>query len=84
MLIMNRIEFLNFLFYTDCSGCINGSYGCSSDCFAYDCNGSNCDFVDLDRFCEKNGSSGHDRTARVNIDDHENHAYSDICAYSSS
>lgn len=41
----------NFVDISDCSGCVNGGYRCSSDCFHYDCDRSNCDFLDEETFC---------------------------------
>ncbi|XP_031638793.1 uncharacterized protein LOC116350925 [Contarinia nasturtii] len=56
----------------DCSGCLNGTYGCSSECFSYDCKPSTCDFVNDDIFCEESN----DDDGSVEIGD-----YDDICSY---
>lgn len=57
----NFMKNLNFLNISDCSGCVNGGYRCSSDCFHYDCDQTNCDFLDEETFCNgesvKNGAN---------------------------
>lgn len=68
-----------FFFVTDCSGCINGSYGCSSECFAYQCNSSNCDFIDEDQLCENNNADD----GNNEIEDYDSGIYNEICAYTS-
>lgn len=37
--------------FPDCSGCMDGSFRCSRECFLYDCEPSNCLFVDEEKFC---------------------------------
>lgn len=65
---------------SDCSGCINGTYGCSSGCFAYHCNAKDCDFIDEDLFCENKTTNDGDTSQ---ADDYETATFDDICAYSS-
>lgn len=55
IVISSLTNFPHFTSFTDCSGCMNGGYRCSSDCFYYDCDQSNCDFLDEESFC--NGES---------------------------
>lgn len=73
--------FFNKNLFADCSGCVNGSYGCSSECFAYDCVASNCDFVDENRFCD---SFPNDGTSDIESDEYESHDFTDVCAFVSS
>ncbi|XP_055308424.1 uncharacterized protein LOC129572484 [Sitodiplosis mosellana] len=63
----------------DCSGCINGTYGCSSGCFAYHCKPEDCDFIDEELFCEN--STADDGSSQA--DDYEIDTNNDICAYTS-
>lgn len=72
--------FTCIVFYViDCSGCINGSYGCSSECFAYQCNSSNCDFIDEDQLCENNNTDD----GNNENEDYDSGIYNEICAYTS-
>lgn len=64
----------------DCSGCLNGSYLCSQECFAYDCNAANCEYIDEDLLCGTSSSRDDDSSD----DDYENNLFADICAYSTS
>lgn len=70
-------------FFPDCSGCLNGSYGCSSECFAYDCNSSDCDFIDEDLLCGDDSSSDDDNSDANIDDDYEINFYNDICSSTS-
>lgn len=71
------------LLFLDCSGCLHGEYACSSECFSYDCNATNCEFIDEDLLCGTS-STNDDDNSDVNNDDYENNLYTDICAYSTS
>ena len=71
------------LSFLDCSGCLNGGYGCSHECFAYDCNATNCEFIDEDLLC-RTSSSHDDDNSDVNNDDYGSNLDGDICAYSES
>lgn len=74
-----RFGFKCFIWsFSDCSGCLNGSFACSSDCFAYDCNTADCEFVDQDDFCSKRDHSD------ASNENYESDIYSDICAFTSS
>jgi hypothetical protein len=41
----------------DCSGCMNGSFNCSPQCYTYPCPGHQCTYIDADDFCENVGGS---------------------------
>lgn len=56
-----------------------GTYGCSSECFAYDCNPIECDFVDEDDFCKQHSSAVGDQKE----DASNENGVSDICALAS-
>lgn len=71
---------ISYLFsILDCSGCLNGTYGCSSECFAYHCKSNDCEFIDEDLICEN--STTDDGSPQV--DDYESDINNDICAYTS-
>lgn len=72
--------------FSDCSGCLNGSFGCSRECFTYDCNPSACDFIDEDSFCQnhlrrRHNSNEDQDTYDENYDESDlNENFSDICS----
>lgn len=70
-----------FFFSADCSGCLHGGYGCSSECFAYDCNTADCEFIDEDLLCGIS-TTNDDDNSDVNTVDYENNLDTDVCAYS--
>lgn len=41
----------------DCTGCMNGSFNCSPQCYTYPCSGNSCTYIDADDFCENVGGS---------------------------
>lgn len=82
-IILYHTFLLTVFIFLDCSGCLNGSYGCSSECFAYECNVANCEFIDEDLLCGK-AVSHDDDGSDENNDYYENHLFADICAYSTS
>ncbi|CAG9804339.1 unnamed protein product [Chironomus riparius] len=36
----------------DCTGCIDGSFNCSPQCYTYPCYGDGCTYIDQNQFCE--------------------------------
>lgn len=68
--------------FSDCSGCLNGSYACSSECFAYNCNNSDCEFIDEDLVCG-NSSLADDDSSDASIDDYEINFRNEVCAFAS-
>lgn len=41
----------------DCTGCMNGSFNCSLQCYTYPCTGTLCTYIDAEDFCENVGGS---------------------------
>lgn len=41
----------------DCTGCMNGSFNCSPQCYTYPCTGKTCTYIDAEDFCENVGGS---------------------------
>lgn len=71
---------------SDCSGCLNGSFGCSRECFTYDCDPSTCDFIDEDLFCKdhpRRKQNSNEDIYDENYDELDlNENFSDICSSS--
>lgn len=41
----------NHLSISDCSGCTDGSFNCSAQCYTYPCNHDECSYLDQEDFC---------------------------------